>query len=380
MEASIVAEQVDVREKPDAASAILAQLAHGTRVHLGDISFKKAWVEIKLMDGRGGFIPGNTPVRSDPMSQWLVGQTPWDIHVSRDASAERIPSPAAGQIAACGAVSKIGEAFWTEVQLRDNQTGYIAGRPTGDRLVWAELPGKHTPVHEAPGSTNKVASLSAEHIVAVGPAVESGGKQWARIVLPNGAGGYLPPRTPIIRLDPAQALPGFRTLQGTCSLCRKHTEVRMIILHLTDSVPDAIYGAVYVPACMACLKWNFRRSVGLLTAAGLAGTVVTFTVGLDFIGMVAFTPLALYFFNTLQSNGDARRFRQLCTKAWSAELAAHKVQVREPVENPEENLPDKWAQRPRWIVCPGCLTLHREQAPWCPQCGHLFFWRMSPLT
>lgn len=379
MEASIVTEQVDVREKPDAASSTIAQLAHGARVILGDITFKKAWVEIRLTDGRSGFIPGTTAVRSEPMSQWLIGQTPWNIHVARDAASALIPSPAAGQIAACGAVSKVGGTAWTEVQLRNNQTGYISGHPTGDHLVWAELPSKLTPVHEAPASATKVASLGTDHIVAVGSAAESQGKQWARVVLPNGVNGYLPPGTPIIRLDPTQALPRFRTMHGTCALCRKQAQVHMITLHLTDSGPDAIYGAAYVPACSSCLKWDFRKNVSLLIAAGLAGTVVTFAVGLEFIGMVAFTPLALYFFNTLQSAGDARRYRLLCIKAVSAEFAKYNVEVREPVENPEENLPDKWAQRPKWIVCPGCLSLHREQSPWCPQCGYLFFWRISPL-
>lgn len=380
MEASIVAEQVDVREKPDAASPAIAQLAHGARVILGDITFKKAWVEIRLADGRSGFIPGTTPVRAEPMSQWLVGQTPWNIHVSRDVASAQIPSPAPGEIAACGAVSKVGERSWTEVLLRNNQTGYIAGHPSGDHLVWAELPGKLTHVHEAPASATKVASLGADHIIAVGSAVESAGKQWARVVLPNGTCGYLPPGTPIIRLDPAQALPRFRTVQGSCTLCRKPAQVHMITLHLTDSGPDAIYGAAYVPACSACLKWDYRKNVSLLTAAGIAGTVVTFAVGLEFIGMVAFTPLALYFFNTLQSNSDARRYRQLCTKACSADFAKHNIQVREPLEDPDENLPDKWAQRPKWIVCPGCLSLQCEQVPWCPKCGYLFFsWRISPL-
>lgn len=380
MEASIVAEQVDVREKPDAASPVLAQLVHGTRVILGDVSFKKAWVEVRMMDGRRGFIPGNTPVRSDPMSQWLIGQTPWEIRATRDPSAAQIPSPPAGEIIACGAVSKVGDVSWTEVKLRDGQMGYIAGEPVGDRLVWVELPGKQTPLHEAPESVKKVASLGAGHILAIAGVAESSGKQWARAILPGGGRGFLPPSTPIIRLDPAQGLPNFRTLHATCGLCRTKTDVHMITLHLTDRGPDDIYGAAYVPACRPCLKRNFWKNLGLLTALGIVGTIITFAVGLDFIGMVAFAPLALYFMNTLASDSKARRFRQLCTKAWSGELAKHNVQVREPVETPEDNMPEKWADRPKWIVCPGCLELHREQEPWCPKCSHLFFWKMSPLV
>lgn len=379
MEANIVTEHALVRERPDGASAVVAELRHGDRVRLGEATFRRAWIEVRLADGRTGHIRGETTARTEPMSQAVVVGTPMAVRFVRDLGTDPDVVVPEGQIIATGGSSNAQYMSWTEVALPGGVHGYVEGEPHAQRIVWSQVAQGSVTIRNAPNlSGAEVRTISSGSIIGIGPVANFAQHPWLRAILPDRTEGFIPPDTNITRLDAAIRLRRLLTFPGRCASCRRSGDVKMANLHLVENAGRRFIGDCFVPICSPCVDRKFSRNMVALFLAGSASLVATALTGYELLGAIGFVPFGFYSMNAAQNGATFRRYRRIASKGLVAELAGRDVDSADLSFEQEADLDEIWYGLTKWIVCPGCLTMHTQQDPWCPQCQYLFPWRFGP--
>ncbi len=379
MEANIVTERVIVREHPDGTSPVVTELVHGDRVTLGQATFKRAWIEVRLPDGRAGHMRGDTAVRAEPMAHAVVVAAPLRFRHERDMGADSVGEVSPGEIIACGGTSPAQYMLWGEIATPSGAFGYVEGEPHVQRIVWSQVNQKHVALLQKPGASgSRVATIERGGIIGIGPAFGSGTHPWLRAILPDGKDGFVPPTTHITRLDAQMRLRTLLLFPGKCASCGKAKSVRMANVHLGETESGAFVGDCMVPVCAACVGKRFYTGLAALFVAGVGSTVGTAVSGHELVGAIGFVPFGFYSMNAAHKGSTVRRFRRVAERAASSELARHDVEAIDLSARDETELDEIWPRLAKWIICPGCLQLHKHQSPWCPNCRYLFPWRFGP--
>ncbi len=379
MEGNIVTERVLVRERPEGSSPVIADLRHGDRVWLGQATFRRAWVEVRLPDGRVGHIRGETATRTEPMSLAYVVGGDMKIRSVRDLDTEPGIIARDGQIVACGEMSNAQYISWTEVALPDGQIGYVEGEPRAQRIVWSQVAQKKLIMRNAPNPSGApVKTLDLGSIIGVGPAASFAAHPWLRAVLPDRTEGFIPPDTQITRLDAETRTRRLLIFPGKCACCQGADSVRMVNLHMGGRSNRQLHGDCFVPVCYSCISRRFYRNLVILFAFGTATIVGTALTGYELLGAIGYVPFGYYTMNAAQKGGTLRRYRRVAEARMTNELASLGMSITDLTYQQETELDEIWRSLSKWIVCPGCLKLHTDQAPWCPHCGYLFPWRFGP--
>lgn len=378
MEANIVTEQTLVRERPDGTSPVIAELRHGDRFVLGEATFRRAWLEVTLLDGRIGHIRGEATTRTDPMSQAIIVREPMKVRFTRDLGSVADFVVPEGQIVACGEMSNAQYMSWTEIGLPGGVHGYVEGEPHAQRIVWSQVAQRHVTLRSAPNlSGAQVRTVANGSIIGIGPVANFAAHPWLRAILPDRTEGVIPPDTHITRLDAAIRLRRLLTFPGKCVSCHRAGGVKMVNLHLADSTRRFL-GDCFVPVCSKCVARRFYRNMLALFVAGTGTTVATALTGFELVGAFGFVPFGFYSMNVAHKGGTVRRYRRIAEAALSSELDGRRVMVTDLTYDQETDLDEIWHGLSKWIICPGCLKLHTQQAPWCPECQYLFPWRFGP--
>lgn len=379
MEANIVTEHVLVRERPDGSSPVIAALRHGDRVRLGQATFRRAWLEVTLADGRTGHIRGEAKTRCDPMSQAFVVGGALKARTTRDLAAESDLLVEDGQLIACGEMSNAQYVSWTEIAMPDGGLGYVEGEPRVQRIVWAQVAQRHVMLRNAPNlSGAEVRPLLNGSIVGIGPPATFAAHPWLRAILPDRTEGFIPPDIQIVRLDAEARLRRLLTFPGKCANCHRPGDVHMVNLHMIARSGGDFLGDSFVPICHRCTNRRFYRNMVVLFAGGTASVVATALTGYELLGSIGFVPFGYYSLNAAQKGGTVRRFRGIAERRITDDLAARGVTISDLTYQQETDLDELWHSLAKWIVCPGCLKLHTHQSPWCPECRYLFPWRFGP--
>ena len=379
MEANIVTEHALVRERPDAASPVVAELRHGDRVRLGEATFRRAWIEVRLADGRIGHIRGETTARSEPMSQAIVVGGPMPVRLLRDLGTPADVVVPEGQILATGESSNAQYMSWTEITLPGGVHGYVEGEPHAQRIAWSQVAQRSVIIRNAPNlSGAEVKAVPNGSIIGIGPVANFAQHPWLRAILPDRTEGFIPPDTNITRLDAAIHLRRLLTFPGRCMSCHRSTNVRMANLHLTENTGRRFIGDCFVPVCSRCVGRRFSRNMVALFLAGTATVVATALTGYELVGAIGFVPFGFFSMNAAHKGATVTRYRRIAESAAGRELVGHGVNVTDLTYQQETDLDEIWYGLSKWIICPGCLKLHTQQAPWCPECQYLFPWRFGP--
>lgn len=379
MEANIVTEHVIVRERPDGTSPVVAELAHGARVTLGQATFKRAWVQVALPDGKVGHMRGEAATRSEPMAHAIVVGGPMRVRTVRDMSEPHAVVIPDGQIIATGAVSAAQYLAWTEIASIDGLHGYVEGEPHVQRIVWSQLAQPSVNIHKEPNSASPIVrTIRNGSIIGIGPAHGSSEHPWLRAVLPDGTDGFVAPRTQITRLDAEMRLRRLLSFPGKCVGCSGEGDVKMCNVHMTEPRDGQHLGDCFVPVCTRCVNGRFYFNIGALFTLGAAATVATALSGMNLVGAIAFVPFGFYSMNAAHKGSTVRRYRRVAERVLEQEFVQADVVPAELTLRQEDDLDELWPDMRKWIVCPKCHKMHREQAPWCPGCRYMFPWRFGP--
>lgn len=379
MEANIVTEHAIVRQRPEGSAASVGELRHGDRVILGEATFRRAWVEVTLPDGRTGHIRGEVRARSEPMSHAIVLHAPMPIRASRDMDLEPNVIAAKDQIIATGADSPAQYISWSEVQLPDGTIGYVPGEPVAQRIVWSQLTQKSAIIRSAPNlSGSAICTVPEGAIIGIGPAANLAQHPWLRALLPDGTDGFVPPDTQIVRLDASLRLRRLLSFPGKCAACDRTANVTMCNLHLHSPITNRYLGDCFVPICSRCVRQRMAVNLIALFLFG-TGTILTSALtGHELVGAIGYVPFGFYSMNVAQKGGTVRRYRRAAMRKLRRLFEQQQVDIADLNSKQETDLDEQWPTLSKWIICPGCLSLHKEQAPWCPQCRYIFPWRFGP--
>lgn len=379
MEANIVTEHVVVRERPDGTSPVVAELAHGDRITLGQATFKRAWVQVTTPDGKVGHMRGEATTRAEPMAQAIVVGGPMRIRLVRDMNEPHALTISAGDIVSTGAVSAAQYLGWTEIATVEGVHGYVEGEPHVQRIVWSQLIQPSATIHGEPNSASaEIRTISANAIIGIGPASGTSQHPWLRAVLPDGTQGYVAPTTEITRLDAEMRLRRLLRFPGKCVKCEKDADVTICNLHLTNPRTGQHLGDCFVPVCRKCVDGWFYFSLISLFTLGAGATVGTALSGMNLLGAIAFVPFLFYSMNAAHTGSTVRRYRRVAERVLGEQFEQAGVAPAELTIRQEDELDELWPGMRKWIICPRCHKLHRDQAPWCPQCRYIFPWRFGP--
>lgn len=383
MDVSIVAERVSVYEKADEDSAVIAGLTHGERVRMGKYTYRRAWLEIFLSDGKKAYIFGTTPIRAESMTHCLVIQQPWVIRSERQADAPVLATVDVGGVVACGAATSVPKGGnWIEVALKDGTLGYVdADQSRAQRLVWSELAQDKAQLHQRPDPASPaIATLRENFIFAVGIVEETEAGHWIRAILPDGTDGHLPADTQIKKLDVVHAETMLPITRGKCVKCSRDAQVKLAAIHLGEAKTDDLLGICVAPVCDPCLGSVSYKMVAVLLLIGVAAALVSMSFRSYFIGVLGFLPLGLYTLNAWQQRGRAIRYRHLAEDTCEPRLRELGAVATEVEEDEIIDIQANWVRIEKWLICPGCLQLHLNQPPWCPGCGQILNYRMYPRS